>query len=482
VTRFLPAEEFAPKAYALLPCRFEPLDEGLILSNMAGEPMFIDRSRFEALVQGRFSTTDPLFPELRAKHFVREPGEQHPIELLALKVRTKYAHLADFTNLHLFVVTLRCDHSCQYCQVSRQSEDKLRYDMTPETADKALDLVFLSPNPAIKIEIQGGEPLLNWPVVEHIILGAEARNRVARRALQIVIATTLSLVTDDMLYFCRDHNVLLSSSLDGPADLHDRNRPRPGRDSHAKFVAGLTKARDIVGADAVSALMTTAPASMDRVRDIIDEYVRLGFRDIFLRHVSPYGFAAKTRSYAAYNAQKWLEFYKEGLRYILELNAAGVPFVENYSRLLLTKMLTPRDPGFVDLSNPCGAGILAVVFNYDGEVYASDESRMLKEMGDASFRIGDVHKNTYKEIFTSDALLTVLDESFTLSAPMCSDCALEPWCGTDPVFHHGMTGDLLGRKPASEFCKRQMGAVKHLLRLMRDNSDAQRLFRRWAGC
>ena len=472
----------AEQGYELLPFKFEPLGEKeVVLSNMVGEFVILGRDKLEALVNHTLEASDPDYSKLRVKHMLREPEEQAPLELLALKTRTKLAHLANFTNLHLFVVSLRCDHSCQYCQVSRQSEDKAKYDMTEETADKALDIVFRSPNPAIKIEFQGGEPLLNWPLIKYIVEIAEGRNKVEQRNLQFVITTTLSLATYEMLEYCRDHSIFLSSSLDGPEDLHNKNRPRPGRDSYARFVDGLKRARDIIGYDAVSALMTTSPSSMTRVKDIIDEYVKLGFSGIFLRHLSPYGFALKTKSYQAYNAERWLEFFKEGLGYILELNKSGIAFVEEYSSILLTKMLTVRDPGFVDISNPCGAGISALVFNYDGDVYASDESRMLHEMGDSTFRIGNLHQNTYEEIFTNDALLTALEDSFTLSAPGCTDCAIEPWCGADPVFHYGMTGDMLGRKPESEFCKRQMGVAKHLLELMRTDPKAKGIFMNWVG-
>lgn len=484
MSRFQPLQAYSRQdgQYELLPFRFESLEgDDVVLSNMVGEFAFLDRDKLNALVAHQLSVDDPDYPTLRAKHMLREPGEQAPIELLAVKTRTKLANLAHFTNLHLFVVTLRCDHSCQYCQVSRQSEDKAKFDMTQETADKALDIVFRSPNPAIKIEFQGGEPLLNWPLIRYVVQKAEQRNITEKRDLQFVVTTTLSLATDEMLEYCRDHGIYLSSSLDGPEDLHNKNRPRPGRDSYAKFVDGLKRARDIVGYDSVSALMTTSPSSIDRVKEIIDEYVRLGFNGIFLRHLSPYGFAVKTKSYAAYNAERWLDFFKEGLAHILELNKAGIQFIEHYSSILLTKMLTVRDPGFIDLSNPCGAGISAVVFNYDGDVYASDESRMLHEMGDSSFRIGNVHSNTYEEIFTSDSLLTALDDSFTLSVPGCADCAIEPWCGADPVFHHGMTGDMLGRKPESEFCKRQMGIAKHLLQLMRTDPHAKAIFMKWVG-
>src|SRR5690606_18646853 len=101
---------------------------------------------------------------------------------------------------------------------------------------------------------------------------------------------------------------------------HNKNRPRPGGDSHARAIAGIHRARMALGRDQVGALMTTTAASLSRVRDIIDEYIAQDFDGIFLRPLSPYGFAVKTKSYAAYNETKWLDFYFEGLDYIIDLN------------------------------------------------------------------------------------------------------------------------------------------------------------------
>lgn len=484
MSKFLPIANYVPEfgQYKLLPLRFENIsDDEVVITNAVGEFAFLSREKLNELISKKLQPLDPVFQHLRARQFIREPSDLVPLELLALKTRTKLRHLENFTNLHLFVVTLRCDHSCQYCQVSRQSEDKAAFDMTVETANKALDLVFHSPNPAIKIEIQGGEPLLNFSLIQHIVSEAERRNVTEKRDLQFVIATTLSLATTEMLEYCRDHKIYLSSSLDGPEDLHNKNRPRPSRDSYAKFIDGLKRARDIVGFDSVSALMTTSEASIGRVKDIIDEYVKNGFDSIFLRHLSPYGFALKTKSYQAYDAEKWLDFYCEGMNYIIQLNKQGVRFAEQYSTIILTKMLTSNDPGFIDLMNPSGAGIAALVFNYDGDVYASDESRMLHEMGDSSFKLGNVHHNSYDEIFTSDALLSTLEDSFTSSIPMCCDCAFEQWCGADPVFHYAIHGDILGRKPDSEFCKRMMGVTKYLLNTMRNDEEAKHIFQQWVN-
>jgi hypothetical protein len=78
-------------------------------------------------------------------------------------------------------------------------------------------------------------------------------------------------------------------------------------------------------------------------------------------------------------------------------------------------------------------------------------------------------------------LLTPLEESFAASVPMCADCAFEPYCGADPVFHHATHGDFVGRKPVSDFCRRNMAIFRTLATLMRDDEEARRLFTRWAN-
>jgi uncharacterized protein len=484
MSKFQTYENYLPSEnnYKLLPFKFERLnDSEYVITNLSGEFTVIKESELNRIVGIKLKPTESLYTDLRSKQFIYEPSDKAPLQLLAIKLRTKLSRLPNFTNLHIFVVTLRCDHSCPYCQVSRQSEDRAAFDMTKEMADKGIDFVFRSPSPALKIEFQGGEPLLNFDLVKYIVLEAKKRNEFAKRDLAFVIATTLSLLTDDILVFCKEHKIVLSTSLDGTEELHNKNRPRAGKNSHQRFIDGLGKARVVLGYDQVSALMTTTEASLPHVKDIIDEYLRLGFQDIFLRPLSPYGFAIKTKKYRAYNTERWLEFYKEGLAYIIELNKKGVKFSEQYTALILTKMLTCTDPGYVDLMSPAGIGIAAIVINYDGGVYASDESRMLAEMGDQSFRLGNIEENTYEEIMLSDKLLDALEDSFALSVPMCSDCAFEPYCGAEPVYHHAVYGDSVGRKPESEFCKRNMAIFKHLIELMRSDPEAKQIFLGWAN-
>jgi uncharacterized protein len=465
----------------LLPLKFERWPDGrVLLTNMVGEHLFVPETDFQALADRRLADPE-LIRRLRAKHLVRAPGEQLPIDLLALKYRTRHHRLADFTSLHMFVVTLRCEHSCAYCQVSRRNVGQTDFDMSPDTARAAVAMAFRSPSPRLKLEFQGGEPLLNLPAVRLVVEEAERLNRAEGRRLAYVIASNLALLDDEVLTFAERHGVSFSTSLDGPADLHNRNRPRAGRDSHQRTLASVARIRERLGPDRVSALMTTTAGSLGRVRDIIDTYVENGFHDIFLRPVSPYGFARRLSRRRAYDVAAWVDFYREGMDYILELNARGVPIVETYAAIVLKKMLTNDSPGYVDLTSPAGIGIGALVYNYDGAVYASDEGRMLAETGDTTFRLGELARHSYAELMTSAALLDPLEESYTLSAPMCTDCAFERYCGADPVFHHTTAGDPVGRKPESAFCRRNKAIFRYLLDRYTSDPRARELFRAWAA-
>jgi His-Xaa-Ser system radical SAM maturase HxsB len=483
MARFLTADAFEvpEKHLEHLPFRFERRDGDYLLSNMVGDFVVLTHDEFGRLVDLRVAPGDGLYEKAYAAHLITRQGQQAQYQLLALRLRSRMAFLRQVTPLHLFVVTLRCEHSCPYCQVSRQSTDRSRYDMSEETAQRALKIALDSPSRRIKIEFQGGEPLLNFGLIEKIVSAAKAAAPSAGKKLDFVIASNLALLTDDHLAFCKTHDVLLSTSLDGPANLHNKNRPRPGGNSHELAVKGIRRAQEILGLDRVGALMTTTEASPDHVEQIIDEYLRLGLDGIFLRPLSPYGFAIKTKQFQRYDAKRWLEFYARGLRYILTVNRTGRHFPEFYSALILRRMLTDRPIGYVDLRSPAGIGLGALVYNYDGRVFASDEGRMLAEMGDDTFELGHVDTASYRSLILSDKLIDLVASSLTQCAPECSDCVFEQHCGADPVYHHATQRDPVGIKPLSEFCSRQKGVMSLLLDILDNEPENAAILRRWGS-
>lgn len=480
--RFAGLDTFKKRAangYRLLPMRFIPLDESrYVLTNLCGEYVVLPRAALVDVIEHRLRPDAPLYASLLAKHFIRDDTTTVATDLLGLKYRTKLSRLANFTGLHMFVVTLRCESSCIYCQVSRQTEDKVAFDMTEAAAVKAVDLVFQSPSPHLKIEFQGGEPLLAFDRVRFIVERAEQVNAREQRDLSFVIATNLALLTDEVIDYAERHRIGFSTSLDGPSALHNANRPRRGKNSHELTRAGIKRIHERLGRQWVSALMTTTAASLKQPREIVDEYVDAGLHAVFLRPMSPYGFAAHGGHVNKYGAADWLEFYKTGLQRVLEINRAGYPMREVYTSLILRKILTPQNPGYVDLQSPSGIAISGIIYNYDGSVYASDESRMIAETGDTRFRLGSVD-DSYESIVGNDWLLDTLEASLAESAPICSECGFLPYCGVDPIYHYETQRDVVGNKAISGWCHRNMEVFRHVLSKLEDSPEDAKILRDW---
>ncbi len=188
----------------------------------------------------------------------------------------------------------------------------------------------------------------------------------------------------------------------------------------------------------------------------------------------------KTKTARATRLERFLEFYKKGLAHILNINRSGYRLSEIYSQILLSKILTPHGTGYVDLQSPAGEAWNVLVYNYNGDVFASDESRMLAEMQDWTFRLGNVYKDNRRSLFTSEAALRMFEASCNQSLAGCSDCAFQSYCGADPIYHHATQGDMYGHRPTSGFCTRNMEVIKHLFSFIKeDDPETMGIFWSW---
>lgn len=449
--------------------------------NEVGDHLVVPVGTTAKIVSRGLSKNDDaeLYGDLVANFFISEDRIPPLIDVYATRYRTKKAFLDNFTALHLFVVSLRCEHTCHYCQVSRVTQDKGKYDMSLAHIDKGIEFMLKSPNPNVTMEFQGGEALLAY---ENIVYAVERTKELAPlhgKNVSYVICTNLAVVTEEMLEYCKENDILISTSLDGPAHVHNENRRRPGKNSYELAIKGIDLSREVLGRDRVSALMTTTNLSLDHPVEIVEEYYKQGFRSIFLRPISPYGFALSNERKNKYQTDRFLEFYKIAFDRILEYNFSGEFFSEDYATIILRKILTPFPVGYVDLNSPTGAITNAIVFNYDGAVYASDESRMLAEMKDFTFRLGHLDTHSYEEIFYSEQAQSIVECGINESLPGCSDCAFQSYCGADPVHHHATQGDMIGYHPTSSFCQRNMEIIRYLIDLMDSDKRIAGIFESW---
>ncbi|CAG9298109.1 His-Xaa-Ser system radical SAM maturase HxsB [Celerinatantimonas diazotrophica] len=461
-------EDFMPHRYQLLPFRFERVDSNqCLLINEVGEYCYLNTQELEMLVDGTLATDSPAFEKLQSKSFVYTDHNNYVLRTFCAQYRARKSFLFEGPALHIFVLTLRCENSCEYCQVTRRSPNAGQYDMPEETAKQSVYRMFESPAHALTIEFQGGEPLLVFDLLKYIVELSVELNQHHHKILQFVVATSLQNIDDPMLQFFRQHNVHISTSMDGPQWLHEHNRPNHASDSYSQAVNGIKAARKILGHDKIAGMTTITRSSLAMPHAIVNEYVKLGFHSIFLRPLNMYGFAVKKESKVGYSAHEFNSFYEKALDYIIELNQQGYHLEEVNASLALNNILTPKASGFVDMRSPCGDGTGVLVYNYDGQVYPSDESRMLVEMGDDSLALGSV-KSTYRELMTAKPLQTILQSGVAEALPGCSHCAYLPYCGSNPVQNYSRYGNMVGHRATNAFCQKQKFLYQDLFKRLED--------------
>ncbi len=464
--------------------RHRAVGDRVLLTNREGDFVVLSAADFQAFARDDIPPGSELENRLIAGNFLRDRFDAaRAVE----QQRLRKSFLTAGPNLHILVVTLRCNETCVYCHSSRATLDARDSDMSFEVAEKSVDLALRSSNPSITFEFQGGEPLVNFDVVRHTIEYALAQNATARKTLEFTLVSNLSLMTDEILGYLLDHRVQICTSVDGPQPLHDRQRRLPGLSAHDRAVHWIHKVNDAYvarGLDPrvyhVEALLTTTRHTLPLWREVIDTYVSLGCKSLFLRPLDPFGFADRTAGVVEYPRREYLEFYRRSLDYILALNASGTEILERYASIFLTKILGGEDPNYLDIRSPCGAGIGQVAYNYDGRVYTCDEGRMLHEAGDDTFQIGDVHTSTYTELMAHPTVRALLLASNLDAVPDCVNCAYQPYCGVCPVVNHKTQGTIFGRMRENTLCAVHKGIQDYLFeKIAEANPETMATFRRW---
>jgi uncharacterized protein len=465
------------------PFNYRDFGSWVLMTNDWGRWLMLDKPDFERFIAGDVKAGDALYGELAGRGFVR--GDMDLEDLGATYLKQTSFRFVRGPSLHMVVVTLRCNQKCLYCHSSVVDPSRTDTDMDLETAKKTVDFIFSTPNPAVCIEFQGGEPLLNWPVVKFITEYAQAKAKAQNRRLIMALVNNFTLMTDDKIKFLIDHGVSICTSLDGPADLHNQNRPFfGGGEAQPKVVGWLRKIMKMAEQDdgrkpyLPSALMTTTRFSLSRGKEIVDLYRELGIEQIFLRPLSPIGYAKRVWGDIGYEYADFLKFYENTLDYILELNrTSDKEIMERNALILLTKIVKGEDPGFMDLRWPAGAVLGCLAYNFDGRIFVSDEGRMVDHQGDPIFCVGKI-TDAWTDVLDHPTARACAAASNLETQPMCAQCAYKPWCGAEPVFHYEMQHSIAGQMPNSPWCGTHMGIFDILMKRLRD-PGTRAIFDKW---
>lgn len=162
---------------------------------------------------------------LRAQGYL---SSKHPQEIRHSQSELLAYHLNENIAQMALQVTQQCNFRCAYCDYCasdfESQRDHSAKRMSVETALSAVDFFAkrCGNQEEPTIGFYGGEPLLEFPLIKRVTEYAE--EKLYAKDLKFTITTNASLLTPEIAQFMAEHDFMLTISLDGTPETHDRSR------------------------------------------------------------------------------------------------------------------------------------------------------------------------------------------------------------------------------------------------------------------
>lgn len=445
-------------------------DGSALLTNDCGTWCHLSKKEYEKYLFKDFSKE--LYQKLIDSYMIITDDN---IGKASHQISDYYWYVGKGTSLHIIVPTLRCNYTCKYCYAYRAPEDATGRDMTEETMDKTIDFIFQTPTDEYNIEFTGGEPLLKYSLIKRGIFRAEKIAKEQNKKVLFSIVTNGTFLEQSMVDFFKKHEVGVCLSLDGPKEIHDKNRRitkgnRPTHNIVIEKLELLKKNRY----PSISAIPVILKDSLNAWKEIVDEYVGLGLTVLRFKYVSRFGFASDAWKSMSYSAEEYLDSWRKTIDYMLELNKKGIQISENLASLMIFKLTQGINTNYSELMIPCGAVTGQLAYNHDGSIYTCDEARTFPE-----FKIGTVFDSTYHDLLNNPISKSMHSVS-NLTAQNCDDdCAWFAFCGLCPLEIYNEEKGFITNVPSNYRHKIHEGMFEFLMQKLLYDPEAKKYLERW---
>jgi uncharacterized protein len=410
-------------------------DGSILFGVDQGTLFFIDQQTQDVLTRWSRETTLELddvpqvdreiLDDLRDARFLAPFGARHRLQ----------AFDGDIASIPLTTMVLEvaqdCNLACTYCYAEGGSYGRPLRLLDPETARQAVRKLIddSGDTETVTLVIFGGEPLLNMPAVRAAV--EEAREYSSEKGKRVFVSLTSNgtLLTQEIIEFVQRNRIAIAVSMDGPADLHDSNRPdRDGYGSYTAITANL--AGLLPGAtSAVAARVTLKPDQWQRIEEVFFHLLELGFHEVGIAPVSP------VRRELLPNAEQ----EEDLLRGFAALSRTFLKAAEQNRLLPFTNLidLLARLHLGQTKAVSCGAGYGYLAVDTEGGLFVCH-----RLVGEESFRVGTLDTGA-----DPAEIRRALDEVTCGRQEMCRSCWARTLCCGGCHYENHLRENLLGLAP-----------------------------------
>ncbi|HLP59486.1 MAG TPA: radical SAM protein [Candidatus Deferrimicrobium sp.] len=362
----------------------------------------VSRKVFDAATKGNREDMAALFPS-RDNAPKEERLEEH---------EDRANRDPEFKEMYLQIIH-DCNLNCGYCYAGGGTFGGEAARMDIATAEKAADFFIENLNPTAigDFGFDGGEPFLNWDIIEHMVPYAREKAAKLHKKLSFHIGTNGTLFTPRTNAFIKENEISLGVSIDGEKHTHDAHRTsRDNRGSYDRVIRNIKSLLEISQNHDMQARATITRTDL-KCLEIAKHLRQLGFRHIYLEPVAgsrePWLFSAADLQMIKQEFSRLALFYRD------ELLAGRFFIFRNFfiflKRLHLKKRAIYR----------CGVGRSSLAFTPRGDIFPC-----YKFSGIPQYRMGSVHGEPIAVNIKREFQQNHVDRR-----PGCRDCWAKYLCG-----------------------------------------------------
>lgn len=164
--------------------------------------------------------------------------------LIPLKCSSSKVSIPSAKHINLWLqVTDRCNLACDYCYIpSLYSRKTLRKDMFSLLFQHFKNIKGLE---TVHLKLAGGEPLMVFSLWKEGVQWLRKQLENIGINLELRLITNLTRLNDEMINFFKQHEVIISVSVDGLEDSHDKHRKQKnGTGSFATVMKNIERLRE----------------------------------------------------------------------------------------------------------------------------------------------------------------------------------------------------------------------------------------------
>lgn len=134
-------------------------------------------------------------------------------------------------SLNIFI-TEKCNLNCRYCFVKKELQE---HQLDFPSLKKVIDWFLSFPGERKTISFNGGEPLLEYPLLKKTFLYAKRKAKEKNIYLDIALMTNGTLLSKPICRFLERNQSIVKISIDGDKTTHDFNRPFKENSKRSSF-------------------------------------------------------------------------------------------------------------------------------------------------------------------------------------------------------------------------------------------------------